>query len=77
MDEIETTVLSETNLENNQSELVAIMAPSRSETSTLPYVVGMLDSIDGGEIEFLGREIVCLSVGDRAEIGKENIEFVF
>lgn len=76
-DEVETTVLSEINMDIHQGEFVAIMGPSGSGKSTLLNVIGMLDAINGGSMEFLDKQVSSLSARERADIRKENIGFVF
>lgn len=76
-DEIETTALSNVDMEINQGELVAITGPSGCGKSTLLNIVGMIDKPDGGEYWFSGTQIAGYSEKQRANLRKNNIGFIF
>jgi putative ABC transport system ATP-binding protein len=76
-DEIETTALSEVDLEISQGELVAITGPSGCGKSTLLNIIGMIDKPDGGEYWFNGTQIAGYSEKQRANLRKNNIGFIF
>ncbi|MDZ7289254.1 MAG: ABC transporter ATP-binding protein [candidate division KSB1 bacterium] len=76
-EEVETTALSNVNLEVNTGEFVAIMGPSGCGKSTLLNLLGMLDNPTDGEYYFLGQEVSRYSERQRANLRKANIGFVF
>jgi lipoprotein-releasing system ATP-binding protein len=69
-------ILKGVNLQINAAETVAITGQSGSGKSTLLHILGMLDSYDSGDIEFLGKKI---SVNDRDinRFRNQQIGFVF
>ncbi|MDZ7363622.1 MAG: ABC transporter ATP-binding protein [candidate division KSB1 bacterium] len=76
-EEVETTALSNVNLEVNAGEFVAIMGPSGCGKSTLLNLLGMLDNPTDGEYYFLDQEVSKYSERQRANLRKANIGFVF
>ena len=72
-----TFVLRQIGLEVQEGEFVTIMGPSGSGKSTLLAILGMLDGEFGGEYLFNGVEAHKASPKQRAQLGKENIGFVF
>jgi putative ABC transport system ATP-binding protein len=76
-EEVETTALSNVNLEVTAGEYVAIMGPSGCGKSTLLNLLGLLDNPNGGEYYFLGQEVSNFSERRRANLRKANIGFVF
>lgn len=76
-DSIETTALDRVSLRIEPSEFVAITGPSGCGKSTLLNVIGLLDDPTGGDLVFLGRNVVRLAESEKARIRKENIGFVF
>jgi putative ABC transport system ATP-binding protein len=75
--DIETTALSNINLEVEAGEFIAIMGPSGCGKSTLLNILGMLDSPDSGQYGFNGEDVAGYSEGQLAEIRKLNIGFIF
>jgi len=75
--DIETTALSNINLEVNAGEFIAIMGPSGCGKSTLLNVLGMLDSPDSGRYSFNGEDVAGYPESKLAEIRKLNIGFIF
>jgi putative ABC transport system ATP-binding protein len=75
--DIETTALSNINLEVNAGEFIAIMGPSGCGKSTLLNVLGMLDSPDSGRYAFNGEDVAAYPESKLAEIRKLNIGFIF
>ncbi len=75
--DIETTALSNINLEIKAGEFIAIMGPSGCGKSTLLNVIGMLDSPDSGRYAFNGEDVAGYPEGKLAEIRKHNIGFIF
>ena len=76
-EEIETTALNMVNFQVAEGEFVSIMGPSGCGKSTLLNVVGLIDTMDGGEYSFLGREVSKFNERQRANIRKGNIGFIF
>lgn len=75
--DLETTALSNINLQVKQGEFVAIMGPSGCGKSTLLSILGMLDSPTTGSFEFAGKEISNYSENQLAVLRKASIGFVF
>jgi len=75
--DIETTALSNINLEVSAGEFIAIMGPSGCGKSTLLNVLGMLDSPDSGRYAFNGEDVAGYPESKLAEIRKLNIGFIF
>ncbi len=72
-----TFVLRRVNLDIQEGEFVSIMGPSGAGKSTLLHVLGMHDTAWTGEFWFLGQPVHKLSKGERSELQKRNIGFVF
>lgn len=75
--DVETTALSNINLEVKAGEFIAIMGPSGCGKSTLLNVLGMLDSPDSGRYAFHGEDVAGYTEGQLAGIRKHNIGFIF
>ncbi len=75
--DIETTALSNINIEVKAGEFIAIMGPSGCGKSTLLNVLGMLDSPDAGRYAFNGEDVAGYPERKLAEIRKQNIGFIF
>ena len=75
--EVETTALSNVNMELQKGEFVAIMGPSGCGKSTFLHIAGMLDSPSAGEYYFMGEEVSKYTEKKRARLRKGNIGFVF
>lgn len=58
-------------------EACALVGASGSGKSTLLYCLGLLDSIDKGQICFLGQQVHSLNANQRAEFRLKNLGFVF
>lgn len=76
-DEVETTSLSNIQLEIEQGSFTAIMGPSGCGKSTLLNILGMLDAPTAGSYMFGGTEIASLSEKNRSMFRKKNIGFIF
>jgi len=76
-EEVETTALSNVNVEINAGEFVAIMGPSGCGKSTLLNVIGLLDQPTSGEYFLKDQEVSKYNERQRANLRKENIGFVF
>jgi putative ABC transport system ATP-binding protein len=76
-DLIETTALSEIDLEVQQGEFVAIMGPSGCGKSTLLNIMGLLDTASSGAYVFNGIDVSGFSERRLTKMRKGNIGFVF
>jgi ABC-type lipoprotein export system ATPase subunit len=70
-------LLRDINMNIAQGEFVSIMGPSGSGKTTLLNVLGMLDTFEEGEYDFLGRPVHQLKERQRSELHKQNIGFIF
>ncbi len=70
-------LLRDINMSIARGEFVSIMGPSGSGKSTLLNVLGMLDTFDEGEYEFMGQPVQTLKERQRSELHKHNIGFIF
>jgi ABC-type lipoprotein export system ATPase subunit len=70
-------VLRRISLDVNEGDFVTIMGPSGAGKSTLLSILGMLDGEWRGEYYFLDKPVHKLKPKERAELGKQNIGFVF
>jgi putative ABC transport system ATP-binding protein len=75
--EVETTALSDLNLDIPKGQFIAVMGPSGSGKSTFLNIVGMLDSPSAGEYWFDGHNIVSYSQTQLAQLRKHALGFVF
>jgi ABC-type lipoprotein export system ATPase subunit len=70
-------LLRDINMSIARGEFVSIMGPSGSGKSTLLNVLGMLDTFDEGGYGFMGQQVQTLKEGQRADLHKHNIGFIF
>jgi len=70
-------LLKDINLEVEEGEFISVMGPSGSGKSTLLNVIGMLDTFDEGEYNFLDESVHSLKEKHRANLYKQYIGFVF
>ena len=73
----QTWVLRQIGIEVQEGDFVTIMGPSGSGKSTLLSILGMLDGEFGGEYWFDGEAVHKASNKQRAQLGKDNVGFVF
>lgn len=71
------TVLKNADIEIQPGEFVAIEGRSGSGKSTLLHLLGALDSVDKGTIEYEGRDIAQMSGGERSRLRNAQFGFVF
>ncbi|MFY0602613.1 MAG: ABC transporter ATP-binding protein [Flavobacteriaceae bacterium] len=76
-EEVETVALNNISLHVKENEFVAIMGPSGCGKSTLLNILGMLDNPNSGSYNFAGHEVANLSEGQRTQIRKGNLGFIF
>jgi len=74
---LEVHALRGVDFELRQGEFAALVGPSGSGKSTLLNLIGALDSISGGELLVLGRDISKLSKEERAKLRLSSLGFVF
>jgi ABC-type lipoprotein export system ATPase subunit len=70
-------LLRDINMSIAKGEFVSIMGPSGSGKTTLLNVLGMLDTFEEGEYDFMGHPVHKLKESQRAELHKQNIGFIF
>ena len=75
--DVMTTALNGVQLEIGAGEYVAVMGPSGCGKSTLLTILGMLDSPDGGEYWFDGRNIAGFSEDQLNELRRGRVGFIF
>ncbi|RZT97544.1 putative ABC transport system ATP-binding protein [Ancylomarina subtilis] len=75
--EIETLALNDINLKIKRGEFVAIMGPSGCGKSTLLNILGLLDNPSEGQYLFGDKQVAGLKEGQRTDLRKGNIGFVF
>jgi putative ABC transport system ATP-binding protein len=76
-DEVETTALNHISFDVKKGEFVAVMGPSGCGKSTLLNIIGLLDNPTSGTYKFNGIEVSKLREGQRTDLRKGNIGFVF
>ena len=70
-------LLRDINMQIAKGEFVSIMGPSGSGKTTLLNVLGMLDTFEEGEYEFMGQPVHKLKENQRSDLHKHNIGFIF
>lgn len=76
-EDIETTALSNVNIEIREGEFVAIMGPSGCGKSTLLNILGLLDNPSSGQYIFNGTDVSGYSERKLSALRKSNLGFVF
>jgi len=76
-DEVETVAIDNMNLTINKGDFLSILGPSGCGKSTLLNVLGMLDSIDDGQLDFIGHQLQQCSEKQKAQLRKQHIGFIF
>ena len=75
--EVITTALNNINLEIRPGEYVAVTGPSGCGKTTLLSIIGMLDTPDGGEYWFDGKNVVGSTESQLNELRRGRIGFIF
>jgi len=75
--EVKTRALENVNIEINNGEFIAITGPSGSGKTSLLNLIGLLDTIDSGNLFFDGVNVSNLNERARTKFRRENIGFIF
>jgi ABC-type lipoprotein export system ATPase subunit len=73
----EVSALDGVDLDIERGAFVALVGPSGSGKSTLLHLAGGLDSPDAGRVYLEDRDLSTLSAGDRAQLRRRQVGFVF
>jgi len=60
-----------------KGEIAALVGPSGAGKSTLLHVAGLLERPDGGEVRIDGRDCGRMSDGERTEVRRSKLGFVY
>lgn len=71
------TVLKNADLSIQSGEFIAIEGRSGSGKSTLLHLLGALDSVDSGTIEYEGKDLAHMSGKERSKLRNTQFGFVF
>jgi lipoprotein-releasing system ATP-binding protein len=74
---LEVPVLLGIDLQVARGERVVIVGASGSGKSTLLHLLGGLDSVSGGSVEIMGRDIRRMSEAERGELRNRALGFVY
>ncbi|MFA0086282.1 lipoprotein releasing system, ATP-binding protein [Vibrio sp. 10N.286.49.C2] len=74
---VDTEVLKGVSFEVAKGELVSIIGSSGSGKSTLLHVLGALDEVSQGDVEFLGQSLLSLNGNQQAKIRNQHLGFVY
>ena len=77
MGEVETRALDGINLTIETGEFTTLVGPSGSGKTTLLQLMGCLDRPDSGLVKISGKDVVRLKNGQRADLRREKIGFIF
>ncbi len=75
--DVETLALDALNLTVNQGDFISIMGPSGCGKSTLLSILGMLDSCDSGQYQFMEQNIEGYSENQLAKLRSRNLGYIF
>ncbi len=74
---IETTALSDINLNIDKGEFLSIMGPSGCGKSTLLNIIGLLDEPSGGEVNIGGNALPNYNTKAMAQFRNQQLGFIF
>src|SRR5437899_3646797 len=75
--EVDVHALRGVNLSVERGEFIAIVGPSGSGKSTLFHILGGLTPPTSGSIHIAGRDLLGMTDGERTELCKTSVGFVF
>jgi putative ABC transport system ATP-binding protein len=75
--QVETPALRGVNLTIEDGEFSAVVGPSGSGKTTLLQLMGCLDKPTGGKVFIKGEDVTQLNAGQRADLRKGTIGFIF
>ncbi len=75
--DVDVEALRGVNLRIRETELAAIMGPSGCGKSTLMHLLGAMAKPTGGRVLINGRDIAMMNDGQRTEVRRKQIGFVF
>ena len=70
-------LLRDINMSIAKGEFVSIMGPSGSGKTTLLNVLGMIDTFEEGEYDFMGYQVHTFKESQRSDLHKNYIGFIF
>ena len=73
----EVVALDGVDIELQAADFVGLIGPSGSGKSTLLHLAGGLDQPDSGRVVLDGRDLATMSIGERAQLRRREIGFVF
>ncbi len=74
---LETQVLKGVSFSIERGELVSIVGASGSGKSTLLHILGALDTLTSGEVEFDGKSLVNMRSSEQAKLRNQHIGFIY
>ncbi len=74
---IETTALSDINLEISSGEFVSVMGPSGCGKSTLLNIIGLIDDATSGSLMVAGKDVASMPGKQLARFRNHNLGFIF
>jgi len=77
MGEVKVHALRGVNLDLYPGELVVLLGPSGSGKSTLLNILGGLDTVSGGTVEYKGRDLTRATEKELTEYRRRHVGFVF
>ena len=73
----ELRIFEDASLDVRAGEMVALVGPSGSGKSSLLHIAGLLEAPQAGEVIVSGRDCVSLNDGERTEVRRSEVGFVY